>query len=373
MIEATPDLMFRIDRDGKFLDFQASDESLLYVPPGEIVGKNLRETMPADLAAPMFRRVAKAIETGEMQIFENRLPVSEGPRDFEARLVASGPGEALAIVRDVTERKSLERQLEHRAFHDPLTDLPNRALFVDRLGHALAGLERSEGKGVAVLFVDLDDFKVVNDSLRHMAGDHLLVAVARRLRARMRPEDTLARFGGDEFAVLLEDVEGAGEAAQVAERISEELRASFTVGGREIFASPSIGISLGTTSSDRAEDLLRKADTALYRAKARGKARHAVFGSGMHAAVLKRLRTESDLRRALERGEFRVFYQPKMGLGPDLWRHPQASGSPAMVAGEQGNTEAPRIVGTEALVRWEHPDLGLVPPTSSSPLRRRLA
>jgi diguanylate cyclase (GGDEF)-like protein len=195
-----------------------------------------------------------------------------------------------------------------------------------------------------VLFVDLDDFKVVNDSLGHEAGDTLLVAVAKRLGACLRPEDTVARFGGDEFAVLLEDITVTSDADLAAERIVEGLRKPFVIEGREIFISPSIGIVSATSSHDRPKDLLRKADIAMYVAKGKGKARYEVFDSTMNVRALERLELENDLRRAIERGELRVHYQPKVLVGTG------------------------KIVGTEALVRWEHPERGLLPPVAFIPI-----
>ncbi|MCA1716966.1 MAG: PAS domain S-box protein [Actinobacteria bacterium] len=201
ILEATPDLMFCVSRDGVYLDFRANDDSKLYVPREEIVGKNLSDTMPPDLVAPILRNIAKTLDTGEMQVFEYQLPMADGMLDYEARLVVSGPQEVLSIVRDVTERKALERRLEHQAFHDALTGLPNRALFTDRLEHALVRAGRHQ-ESVAVLFLDLDNFKVANDSLGHEAGDQLLAAVAERLQTCLRSQDTLARLGGDEFTIL---------------------------------------------------------------------------------------------------------------------------------------------------------------------------
>ena len=359
ILEATPDLVFRVGRDGEYLDFHASDESMLYVPPEEIVGKNLRDAMPPELIPPIFRRIAKALDTGEMQFFEYQLLVAEGIREFEARLVAVGSGEVLAIVRDITERKTLERRLEHRAFHDPLTGLPNRILFLDRLKHALARTGR-HGESVAVLFVDLDNFKVVNDSMGHEAGDALLVAVAERLLECLRPEDTLAHLSGDEFAILIEDVEGTSDATVAAERVAQALRAPFGLEGQEVFVTASIGVTFGGFPQVPPEALLRSADLAMYWAKETGKAHHEVFRPEMNERALKRLSMESELRRALERDELRVCYQPMVVLSTELQDHLRASGRKAIVA--QKAPELPRIVGMEALVRWEHPERGLLPP-----------
>ncbi len=201
------------------------------------------------------------------------------------------------VMLDVTGRKVFERQIEHLAFHDPLTDLPNRTQFMDRLGHVLTRTDR-RGKAVAILFVGLDDFKRVNASLGHNAGDRLLVAIANRLRACIRPEDTLARLSGDEFALIIEDVAGARDAAPVAERIVDQLRTPFVLERREIHAGASIGIALGASAEDRPGDLLRRANLALYNAKRKGKARYEVFDG----TAVDRPTPEEDLRQALESG-----------------------------------------------------------------------
>ncbi len=249
----------------------------------------------------------------------------------------------LASCRDLTERRTLEGRLAHQAFHDSLTGLPNRALFADRLEHALARAERRGGK-VAVLFLDLDNFKYVNDSLGHDAGDRLLAAAAGRLEGCVRPGDTVARLGGDEFAVLLEEVGDAGEATRVARRAVEALSGLFDLGGREVFVGTSVGIALGEAGRERPDDLLRKADMALYEAKRGGKARYALFDPEAERRSVRRLELENGLRRAIERDEFRVCYQPVVSL------------------------KTGRIAGFEALIRWEHPERGLVHPGEFIPL-----
>jgi diguanylate cyclase (GGDEF)-like protein/PAS domain S-box-containing protein len=249
----------------------------------------------------------------------------------------------LAVAQDVTARLVLERRLEHQAFHDSLTALPNRSLFRDRLGHALDRTKRHPGM-VAVLFLDLDDFKVVNDTLGHEAGDRLLVAVSERLRRVLRPEDTLARLGGDEFTVLLEDLPDAAEARRVAERLAAVLRPSFQLDGRDVLVSASLGIAVQSNADEGPDDLLRLADVAMYEAKHGGKDRFAVFDTGMDARAWQRLNLEAELRRAIDEGQLRLHYQPLVDLATK------------------------RVVEVEALVRWQHPEHGLVPPSDFIPL-----
>ena len=264
----------------------------------------------------------------------------------ETALVRGDGGEPLyvqGILSDITGKKEAEERLEHLAFHDPLTNLPNRKLFVDRLGQALRRTRRRKRRGVAVLFMDLDGFKVINDSLGHDTGDRLLVEVAKRLASCLRPEDTLARFGGDEFTVLIEDVEAPDEAVRVAERIVEGLRGPFRLDGRELYVDASIGVGLGSGDAKNAEELLREADTAMYRAKDEGLG-YKVFDRAMHGRAVDRLELENDLRRAIEEDEFVVHYQPIVNLQTGgLW-------------------------GLEALVRWEHPKRGLLDPSEFVPV-----
>ena len=287
-------------------------------------------------------------DTGEPFRVEYRVVHRDGRvlwvRD-ESVLVRAGDEAPLywqGVMSDITEARTFAEQLQHQAMHDPLTGLPNRVLLEDRLRLALKRARRRRGE-VAVLFVDLDNFKVVNDSLGHEAGDRLLIAVAKRLRAIVRPEDTVARLGGDEFIFLLEDA-GLERAAGIAERILTKLGSPVALKGRRVYATASIGMALGGAETERAEDLLRDADLAMYRAKLSGKARYAVFEEGMNRRALERLELEQDLRRALERGEFEVYYQPKVSL------------------------QTGRVVGFEALLRWHHPDRGPLPPDEFVPL-----
>jgi diguanylate cyclase (GGDEF)-like protein len=251
--------------------------------------------------------------------------------------------QALAnILASAIDRTREESRTRHEALHDPLTGLPNRNLFLDRLGHALAQAERHDSS-VAVLFLDLDQFKLVNDSLGHAAGDELLAAVAPRLQQALRPGDTVARFGGDEFAVLVEDVANERDAIRVAERIAESLTRPFILRQREHFASASIGISIAT-GNEEPEELMRDADAALYRAKDRGRGGYEIFDEVMRARVIDHMQTENDLRGALQRKELELHYQPIVHL---------RSGETVMY---------------EALLRWHHPERGLIGPAAFIPV-----
>ncbi len=239
---------------------------------------------------------------------------------------------------DITERKKVEGQLLHDAFHDPLTGLANRALFLDRLGLSLARAKRRPDFHFAVLFFDLDRFKLINDSLGHLLGDRVLTATARRLETCVRPGDTVARLGGDGFAVLLEDLRNPSDVEMLTRQIEERLAASLHLDSNEVYVSASIGIAFGSGGYERPEEILRDADAAMYRAKALGRARYEVFNEALHLAALDRLRLETDLRRAVQDQSFGVQYQPIVSL---------ANG---------------KLTGFEALVRWRHPAWGMVPP-----------
>jgi diguanylate cyclase (GGDEF)-like protein/PAS domain S-box-containing protein len=268
-------------------------------------------------------------------------------KDINAQVAASvtvsriswrGRPASMGTVRDITEHKKAEQELVHSAYHDALTGLPNRSFFMDRLRHSLEHNSKRDADRFAVLFLDLDRFKLINDSLGHSFGDRLLVSIAKRLRTCLRPADLIARHGGDEFTILLERVQGLDEATTVADRIHEELARAFTVNGRDIFSTASIGIVISAPHYQHPDELLRDADTAMYRAKAAGKAGYVVFDDAMHEHVKANLKLETELRHALQRNEFRVYFQPVLELA------------------------TARLTGFEALVRWAHPERGLIAP-----------
>jgi diguanylate cyclase (GGDEF)-like protein len=244
-------------------------------------------------------------------------------------------------LNNVRQLKALNERLEHQAYHDPLTRLANRTRFVDRLEKALA--RHSEGS-LALLFLDLDNFKLINDSLGHQVGDALLLAVTERLKACARAEDTIARLGGDEFTILLENIPDVHDAVRMAERIAARLEAPFTLAGQEMFVGVSVGITIASGDEQGPDDLLRQADVAMYRAKANGKGRYELFDRSMGSRAIERLELETDLRRAVERGEFLLHYQPIINL------------------------DTGEVCEVEALVRWQHPRRGLVPPGVFIPL-----
>lgn len=282
---------------------------------------------------------------------EYRMRDSEGSYRWmlsRGAAIRDNTGKAVRVAgsqTDITERKATEQLLLRNALHDTLTNLPNRALFMDRLGLAVHRAKRRNDYRFAVLFLDLDRFKSVNDSLGHIIGDQLLVNVGQRLAVCLRPGDTVARLGGDEFAILLEEIHSVNDATDVASRIREAMKLPVRLGGQELFISASIGIAVGDGEHNQAEDLLRNADVAMYRAKGRGgKGRAQVFDAGMHAHTQSLLQLEAELGQAVERGELCIHYQP-------------------IVSVQDG-----AVAGFEALLRWQHPERGLLPPEAFMPV-----
>jgi len=245
--------------------------------------------------------------------------------------------EVILTFEDVTQKRTAETELAIQTFRDRLTSLPNRTLFMERLTQAILRTERRK-LATAVLFIDLDRFKIVNDSLGHDSGDHLLMHMAKRLRGCLRPEDTVARLGGDEFVILFEDLASVNDGLRVAERISESMQVPFPINGQEIFTTCSMGLALCSAADTIPSELVRDAEVAMYRAKAKGEGSIEIFDPSMNAQALERFQMEGELRRAIEREEFILFYQPLISLRTGL------------------------IEGWEALVRWKHPERGMVPP-----------
>jgi diguanylate cyclase (GGDEF)-like protein/PAS domain S-box-containing protein len=335
-----------IHRDGIVLEVNAAFCRLLGYEPEACVGRTI-----LDFCAP---ETVAAIRSGEfspesaapMEVVARHHDGTTFPVEVSWRLIPYPDGEPANVVsiRDLRERQRLEAELSRSALYDRMTGLPNRALLLDRAGHSLSWTRQGEDDPVALILLDLDRFKLINESLGHATGDRVLEAVARRLEGCLRPGDTVARFGGDEFAVLLDGVRAPDEGRAIAERIDGALREPFDLDGREAFVTASMGIAFGVVGQTEPGDLLRDADVALYRAKADAASRQAVFEPGMSSATAERLDLENDLRRAVERDELRLDYQPLVDLATD------------------------GIVGIEALVRWQHPVRGLVPPMSFIPL-----
>jgi diguanylate cyclase (GGDEF)-like protein/PAS domain S-box-containing protein len=472
LMNAVPDVMFRVTRQGKLLEIKDARDLRFFPGKKDLIGKTLYEVLPQEIARRVIAQANRALETWETQIMEHTFAGDDGTHDWEARVVASDVGEALAMVRDITARKISEKalkeseeryalaakgandglwdwdmktsemhyssrwksmlgfeeneignspeewlgrihgddldrvkseinahtegtsshfqsehrllhkdgsyrwmlsrgiavyddqgsasrmagsqtditegkriaeQLLHDAFYDALTGLPNRALFMDRLGHAVKRGTRPGNQRFALVFLDLDRFKLINDSLGHQAGDRVLIETAERVSQFIRPGDTFARLGGDEFVILIEDLESGNNADFVADRIRQALLAPFILDDREVFVTASIGISISSGEYKLPEDMLRDADIAMYRAKTVQRGSHVLFDPSMQKDTIEFLELQNDLRRALERKEFRLSYQPIVDL------------------------ETGAIVCLEALIRWDHPTRGLVPPASFIP------
>ncbi|HEX2203589.1 MAG TPA: EAL domain-containing protein [Longimicrobium sp.] len=334
------------DTEGRILYTNPADARMHGYSIDELRGRHARIFAPPEHARPIDRDAIEDVTSWARETVNVRKDGSLFPVLLRSDLVKDSAGRPVGLVtccEDISPRKELERQLLRNAFYDTLTGLPNRGLFSHRLEEAIERAFRGEAH-FAVLMVGLDRFKLVNDSLGRRAGDALLAGVGARLRECVRPETMVARIAGDEFAILLDETQGLGEATRVAACLQESLARPFDVDGSEVFTGASVGIALSVSGYERPEDVLRDAAIAMYRSKDAGRGLYEVFDRDMHAAAMERLRLEMDLRRALERDELCLFYQPIVTL------------------------ETGRIAGFEALIRWRHPERGLILPDDFIPL-----
>ena len=344
------DLITVLDADGVVTYQSPSIEPVLGYSPEETEARRFDRLLAAADLSRFAQILAGHAEGTETIAMECSLRHADGRLlQFEVRLTDllddEHVGGLVLNSRDISERKAFEEQLSHQAFHDPVTGLANRALFADRVAHALVGTHRT-GVQLAVLFIDLDDFKTVNDSLGHQAGDWVLVEVARRLEQAVRPADTVARFGGDEFAILLDEVDSSDEAAMIADRVLEALEEPVVVDGKAVYARASVGICMSDEDlqAQDPEEFLRNADLAMYMAKRDSKGSYRLFEPTMHERVVERLELRGELQRALELGQFEIYYQPVVHL------------------------DQRTDYGVEALLRWNHPERGQIAPAQFIPL-----
>ena len=339
------DLLATIGFDGKLLHINPAWEKALGFTTGELLGKSINELTHNDDRQNCLSEIEK-LKDGKDVSYESRLMCEDG--SFRWILWSSTPlvddRISYFVGRNITERKHAEEILQHSALYDKLTNLPNRSQFMNHLLTAINCYKDDPGLCFAVLFLDLDRFKIINDGLGHLIGDKLLIAISERIKSSLRPGDVVARLGGDEFTILVHNVRQTEDATNVAERIQKQLSRPFKLENYEVFSSASIGIIIADDSHQKPEDFLRDADTAMYRAKESGKARYEIFDGAMHTHNMNLLKMENDLRRAIERSEFKLVYQPILSL------------------------DTPEICEFEALIRWEHPEKGVISPDEFIPI-----
>lgn len=344
VFESIPDLFFLLSEDGNIIDYHAGDSRKLYVQHENIIGKNMADYLPEEVSAKFNASIAKAMVDGGVLSFEYYLDLPIGKAYFEARVShLGGQQQLMVIVRDITEAHETAELIRKQAYFDSLTSIPNRFLSLDRLSQMIKEMDRNGEKG-AVVFLDVDDFKKVNDSLGHDAGDKVLIEAANRLSSTVRESDTVGRLGGDEFIVLLGSLTECFDAVDVVEKLLDVFREPFNIDGRELILTTSIGVAVFPDNGENATDLLRNADAAMYQSKELGRNTYSFFTKQMNAMILRRLEIEEQLIGALERNEFEVYYQPKINLNDR------------------------RIVGVEALLRWHNPVMGQVAPDEFIPI-----
>ena len=359
VLAAIPDTFFRLNRDGFYLDYEQGHDASAGFSISNCVGSHIRDVLPTEIAARLLDQAHAVLAKQHIGSVDYTLTHADATRHFEARLVATGADEVLGLVRDISERKRTEEQIRRLAYCDSLTGIPNRQAFLETLERELVR-SKEHDKKFAVLFMDLDAFKRINDTLGHDVGDHLLKVVSERLRETIRPSDlvlraeyelggisggsNLARLGGDEFTILIPDLERVEDALNVAHRVKEAMRRPFMIEGHEIFVTASIGISLYPEDGEDCNSLLKYADTAMYHAKNCGKNNAKLYSSSLTMEIMSHVKMEVGLRKALQNNELYLLYQPQIDV------------------------PSTQIVGVEALVRWRHPERGIISPTEFIPL-----
>ncbi|MEG2032663.1 MAG: EAL domain-containing protein, partial [Janthinobacterium sp.] len=359
VLAAIPDTFFRLNREGFYLDYEQGHDASAGFSIENCVGSHIRDVLPPEIAARLLDQAHTVLATQHIRSVDYTLTYEDSTRHFEARLVATGADEVLGLVRDISERKRTEEQIRRLAYCDSLTGIPNRQAFLETLERELLR-SKEHDKKFAVLFMDLDAFKRINDTLGHDVGDHLLKVVSERLRETIRPSDlvlraeyeldgvsggsNLARLGGDEFTILIPDLERVEDALNVAHRVKEAMRRPFMIESHEIFVTASIGISLYPEDGEDCNSLLKYADTAMYHAKNCGKNNAKLYSSSLTMEIMSHVKMEVGLRKALQNNELYLLYQPQIDV------------------------PSTQIVGVEALVRWRHPERGIISPTEFIPL-----
>ncbi|TWI70180.1 diguanylate cyclase (GGDEF)-like protein [Pseudoduganella lurida] len=354
VLAAIPDTFFRMSHEGVYLDYEQGHDPGAAFTVDHCVGRHVREVLPPPIAERLLQQLHSVLETGSIRSVEYELARDDVTHHFEARLVSTGAGEVLGLVRDISERKRTEEQIRRLAYCDSLTGIPNRQAFLEMLERELVR-SRQHGRKFAILFMDLDSFKRINDTLGHDVGDLLLKVVSERLHDTVRPGDVvshgverrgnnLARLGGDEFTILIPDLDRVEDALNVAHRVKDSMRRPFHLDGHEIFVTASIGISLYPEDGDDSTSLLKYADTAMYHAKNCGKNNAQLYSSALTTQIMSHVKLEVGLRRALQNNELYLQYQPQVDV------------------------RSARLVGVEALVRWRHPEHGIIPPNDFIPL-----
>ena len=339
IFQAFPDIFLHVGLDGKILDYKPAAMNISKILPQQLIGTNVKDIEALELGKILTGLIGRIKGSKELITLEHRARHENHDVYFEIRIKSLLKNQAIVLIRDITERKIAEEQLKFDALHDRLTKLPNRALLLDRLEMSIERNRRNPRYNFAVLFVDFDRFKLVNDSLGHPIGDALLISISERLATGLRGVDTLARLGGDEFCIILDEVKSPQDALMVADRLQKIASQPFFISHKELFLTLSVGVVNSVPRDKRtAEDFIRESDIAMYNAKKNGRAKYAIFTDEMHETAVKVLNLEADLHRAIENSEFILYYQPIMSL-------PQQ-----------------QIIRMEALVRWVHPQRGLIPP-----------